>query len=151
MVEKKKIALIKRDFEKILILSNLKNNSKGFFSNSQSSTSSITPRSTRGDEPKHRWLLHTNPILCMSRKRGRMFKSIIRFFEDIIGYFMEKVPPAWKVVILGGIALVIFLTRGLQAVLNTLAICLWIVTFFMFGKLLFNLIRDRNKNGSGNG
>lgn len=80
-----------------------------------------------------------------------MFSSIVRFFEDIIGYFVEKFPPAWKAVTLGGIALVIFLVWGFQAVLNTLSVCLWVVSFFMLGKLIFNLIRDRNKNGSGNG
>lgn len=74
-------------------------------------------------------------------------QAIIRFFEDILGYFVEKFSPLWKAITIGGIALIIFLIWNLQTLLNVVSVILWITAFFMFGKLLFNVIRDRNKEG----
>lgn len=73
--------------------------------------------------------------------------SFIRFLQDILGYFMEKVPPLWKVIILGGIAVILYMIGGIPLILNTISIVLWIISLFMFGLLLFNVIKDRNKEG----
>jgi tetrahydromethanopterin S-methyltransferase subunit C len=78
-------------------------------------------------------------------------KSIIRFFEDILGYFMEKFPPLWKALTLGGITLIIFLVWGFQNLLYVVSVILWAVSFFMLTKLLVNVIKDRNREGHDSG
>lgn len=72
-------------------------------------------------------------------------KQVIRFFEDILGYFMEKFPPSWKFLVIGGLAAIVWIFWSFKTLLNVVSVVLWLIAFFMFGKLLFNVVRDRNK------
>lgn len=70
---------------------------------------------------------------------------MIRFFQDILGYFMEKIPQWGKILILGGISLAIILIWSVQIYLYVVSTILWIVALFFFIVTVVNLIRDRIK------
>lgn len=80
-------------------------------------------------------------------EREEPMNPFIRFLQDILGYFVEKISQTMKIIIIGAITLVVFLIWGFNGVLNALAIVLWVTSIFMFFILFYSIIKDRNKTG----
>lgn len=71
--------------------------------------------------------------------------AVIRFLQDILGYFMEKLSQGTRIFILGAIALTALYFGGFRGLLNTLAAVLWTISIGMFTILIYTIVKDRNK------
>ncbi|MFC1641035.1 hypothetical protein ACFL2D_03225 [Patescibacteria group bacterium] len=75
--------------------------------------------------------------------------TIVRFFKDVLGFFMDSAARKYmtwvRVAIAAVVALVAYLFGGFQGILNTLAVILWIVAIFMTIVVIKNLVKDRSK------
>lgn len=71
--------------------------------------------------------------------------SVIRFLQDILGYFMEKMKQSTRIVILGSISATILFLWGWRIYIDVVAAVLWIISIFLFGLVIYNIIKDRSR------